>query len=65
MIEVLNVIRAFPEPHEGATGVGSLSVKSHWNDSSKVVLLVEGCEVTVYAKELKAAIENSINVGRI
>ena len=64
MIEVLNVIRAFPEQLEGTSGVHSLTVKSHWNDSSKVVLMVEGCAVTVYVKDLQAAIENSVNVAR-
>lgn len=64
MIEVTNVIIAHPELDEGPTGIRSLIVKNHWNDSSKVVILVEGCPVTVKSKDLIAAIQNATNAGR-
>jgi hypothetical protein len=64
MIEVSNVIRAYPDPHEGATGISSIAIKSHWNDPSKIVLLVEGCCINLYAHDIIAGIQNSINTGR-
>lgn len=65
MIEVTNIIIAHPELDEGLSGVRTLIVKNHWSDSSKVVLLVEGCPVTVRANDLISAIQNATNAGRI
>lgn len=64
MIEVSCAIRAFPEINEGSTGINSIIVKNHWNDPEKIVILVEGCAVTVLAKDLIAAIENAVNTGK-
>jgi len=64
MIEVSCAIRAFPELGEGNTGISSIIVKSHWNDTNKIVILVEGCAVTVLAKDLIAAVENAVNTGK-
>ena len=64
MVEVLNTIMAHPELDEGPTGIRTLTVKNHWNDSTKVILLVEGCPVTVKAKDLLIAISNATNSGR-
>ena len=61
MIEVSNVIRAYPETSEGLSGVTSIVLKSHWSDSSKVVLFVEGVSVTLLAKDLMAALKNAQN----
>ena len=63
MIEVSNHVRAFPEPSEGNTGIKSIFVKSHWNDPAKLVILVEGCAVTVLASDVLAAIANATNVS--
>lgn len=63
MIDVTNLIRAYPEPQEGITGINSVVVKNHWSDPSKIVLLVEGCSINVFAKDLISAIQNSINTG--
>lgn len=64
MIEVSCGIRAFPEINEGNTGINSIIVKNHWRDHDKIVILVEGCAVTVLAKDLIAAIENAVNTGK-
>jgi hypothetical protein len=64
MIEVTNVIRAFPETNEGTSGINSIMVKSHWNDPTKIVILVEGCSITVQTSDLIAAIHNSANTAR-
>jgi hypothetical protein len=63
MIEVSNVIQAHPEPHEGKTGIYSIVVKNHWRDCDKIILLVEGCCINLYANDLIVAIQNSINTG--
>jgi len=64
MFEVANTLIAHPELDEGPSGVRSLIIKNHWNDPTKIVLLVEGCPVTVNAKDLIAAITNATNSGR-
>ncbi len=64
MIEVSCAIRAFPEINEGNTGINSILVKNHWCDHHKIVIFVEGCAVTVLAKDLIAAVENTTNVGK-
>jgi hypothetical protein len=64
MIEVSNVVMAYPEIDEGNSGVRSITIKNHWHDPSKVVILVEGCPVTVNAKDLLVAISNATNSGR-
>jgi hypothetical protein len=61
VIEVSNVIRAYPETSEGSSGVTAILLKSHWSDSSKVVLFVEGVSVTLLAKDLMAALKNAQN----
>jgi hypothetical protein len=46
-------------------GVGpgrkELIVKSHWNNTNKVILDFEGTQITVLADELNAAIRNATN----
>jgi hypothetical protein len=64
MIEVSSVIRAYPEMSEGPLGVSSIILKSHWVDSNKIVLLVEGVSVTVVAADLLAAIKNAQNTAK-
>lgn len=64
MIEVTSVVQAYPDASEGPSGVSSIAVKSHWNDSSKVVLIVEGCSVTVLERDILAAIANAKNSAR-
>jgi len=64
MIEVTNTLIAYPEYDEGVSGIRSLTVKSHWKDPEKIILLVEGCPVTVLAEDLLAAIKNSTNSRR-
>lgn len=63
MIEVTNHVRAFPEPGEGNTGIKSILVKSHWNDPAKIIIMVEGCSVTVFKKDILAAISNASNMA--
>ncbi len=64
VIEVSCAVRAFPEISEGHTGINSIIVKNHWNDHDKIVVLVEGCAVTVLAKDLIAAVANATNTGK-
>jgi hypothetical protein len=64
MIEVSNIIRAYPEISEGSSGVNSIIIKSHWECDTKIVLLVEGVSVTVLAKDLIASIQNAQNSAR-
>jgi len=40
-----------------------LIVKSHWNESRRVVLECESKNITVLAKDLQAAILNATNKG--
>lgn len=42
----------------------SIEVKSHWNYRDFIVLNIFGKEITVVAKDLEKAIQNSINVPR-
>ncbi len=64
MIEVTSVVRGYPDPSEGSSGISSIAVKSHWNDPNKIVLLVEGCSVTVLERDILAAITNAKNSAR-
>lgn len=41
-----------------------IEVASHWNESSKVVLVVDGKRLTVVASDLGAAIRNATNTAR-
>jgi hypothetical protein len=42
----------------------TMEVKSHWNRTSMVVLVLDGKAVTVSAHALEAAIRNAQNTGR-
>ena len=42
----------------------SIEIKSHWNYKDFIVLNIFGKEITVVAKDLEKAIQNSINVSR-
>ncbi len=57
-------MRAYPDANEGSSGISSIAVKSHWNDTNKIVLLVEGCSVTVLERDILAAIANAKNSAR-
>lgn len=63
MLKVINEV----DVYEGFNADGSkrenspIYIKSHWNESSKVVLIIDGISVTLFAKDLHMAIENAKN----
>ncbi len=59
MIKVTSQVESYDEPRKP-----SIKVHSHWVDSDRVVLEIEGITVTVIARDLKAAIDNATNTAR-
>ena len=69
MIEVVNTVEVYElndvELRDIKSKKPKLVVKNHWNRSEFVVLQIdEGKIITVLAKDLKAAIDNSTNSAR-
>lgn len=66
MIKVSNEITIYEINGEKTTIVPMpmMSVLSHWNQDSLVVLDVADRKVTVSARDLRAAIDNATNVAR-
>ncbi len=65
MISVTSTLKAYEIDGKTAPiDATPISVKSHWNRDELVVLVIEGKEYTVLAKDLRAAIENGTNVAR-
>jgi hypothetical protein len=65
-MKVTNIIKIY-EIDKQELSVGEdrvISVESHWNRNSMVVLNVEGRTVTVSAGDLEDAIANATNVNR-
>lgn len=65
MIKVSNEVKVYEV--DGSEHVGlnepTITVRSHWNRSSLVVIEAGGRELTVLAVDLKAAIDNAGNTG--
>lgn len=66
MIKVSNTITVYEVSGKDSAVVNgpTISVRSHWNRSSLVVLQVDDKELTVSASDLQAAIANATNNGK-
>lgn len=66
MIKVSNEITVYETNGTESSGLPmpTISVASHWNRDSLVVLGVAGQKVAVSARDLQAAIANAINTAR-
>lgn len=66
MIEVTNRVKIYEVngQEENVAKDDHLIVSSHWNEPSKVELVIAGDKITVVAKDLRAAIDNATNSGR-
>jgi hypothetical protein len=59
MVKVTCQVNSYDDPAKQ-----SLMLHNHWNDSNMVVLKIDEIEITVKAKELKAAIDNCTNTAK-
>jgi hypothetical protein len=67
MIEVTNKVHAYEvdgAPAKVGDDGASVEVKSHWNETGMVVLVVGGKRMKVRASDLLAAVNNAINTAR-
>lgn len=66
MIKVSNIVTVYEVDGKETTGIPmpTISVLSHWNRDSMVVLELAGQRVTVSAQDIRAAIDNATNVSR-
>ena len=65
MIKVINEVSIHEiDGKETSVPTPVLTVLSHWNHDSLVVLHTDGKKITVSARELQAAITNATNVVR-
>jgi hypothetical protein len=65
MIKVANEITVYEENGtETKVPMPTLSVLSHWNRDSLVVLEIAGQKISVSARDLQAAIANAVNTVR-
>ena len=58
MIKVTNEVPTLDDP-----AVPNVYVHSDWCGGSKVIIVIGEYKATVYAQDLKAAIDNAINRG--
>ena len=59
MINVTCAVKNYDNPAKQ-----DLRIHNHWNVSEMVVIEINGEKYTVLAKDLKAAIENCVNINR-
>lgn len=66
MIKVSNVIDIYEINGEEVCSIDgpTIEVRSHWNSRDFVVLVVDGKEYTVVARDLEAAIDNAQNANK-
>ena len=68
MIDVENKVKIYEMDGDDYCSIGDdkekLLVKNHWNNHHMVVLKLGDKKITVCAKELRTAIENSTNTAR-
>lgn len=66
MIKVSNEVPVYEIDGTATSGIPqpTIGVGSHWNRDNFVVLTVDGKKITVCARDLKAAVDNSTNSVR-
>lgn len=66
MIKVSNEVQVYEVNGKETPAVDcpKISVHSHWNETAKVTLEIEGKKLTVLARDLGAAIANATNIAR-
>ena len=65
MISVKNTIKCYDLESTNARKEKEISVCSHWNEQSKVVIeLGNGDKITLVADDLMVAIKNATNINR-
>jgi len=66
VIKVSNEVTIYEVDGQATGGIPmpTMTVASHWNRDSLVVLHVNGKRVTVAARDLQAAVNNATNVNR-
>lgn len=57
-IKVTSTVKSYDEPAKS-----DMAVHSHWNSKQKVVIEIDGKQVTVLGYDLIAAINNAMNTN--
>lgn len=60
-VDVTCKITTYPDDYK--EGINSIEIKSHWSNRNKVILVIDGKQVTIIGSDLMTAITNCMNTN--